>query len=294
VAVERATMIQGNLNETIMRSALSIIPIAITMIDSVAKATQSWHAVQQALNIVMSANPTMLIVTGIGLLIAALAVAYATCEPFRNAVDGLAKTLGGFFKPILDKIIEGLTWLGSVIFAGAKFFTDLWNIITNNPILAALFGPITTIAYLFQHWEGITKTLGDALSWFHRHVIEPITGAINGFANAVKGALNWLGSLVNKAQSAARTVSGLREEVGEPPSTGLIRSLEAFAETARAIGMPTLVGGPILGRGAPSGAAPVTVNLSLNVASVSHPADEERLARTVAERVAGELYRRYR
>ena len=111
VAVERAQMMQGNLNEVMVQSALSVIPTMITMINSVVGIKKAWATAQAALNVVMNANPIMIIVTAIGLLIAALVTAYYTCEPFRNAVDALGATLYNYLKPAIDVVTGALTWL---------------------------------------------------------------------------------------------------------------------------------------------------------------------------------------
>jgi hypothetical protein len=140
VAVERADMIQGNLNETMVQSAISVIPMAITMIDSLVRIKQSWAAAQAALNVVMNANPILLIVTAVGLLIAAIAIAYNTCEPFRNAINQIGATLMNIFKPAIDAVgnalnwlwtnvvqpfIDGLKWLADSLASVAGWFTSL-------------------------------------------------------------------------------------------------------------------------------------------------------------------------
>jgi len=111
VAVERAQMIQGNLNEAMVQSALSVIPTAITMINSLVAVKQSWAAAQAALNVVMNMNPIMLIVTAIGLLIAAVVAAYMTCEPFRNAVNAVGAAFMNALKPAIDVVTGALSWL---------------------------------------------------------------------------------------------------------------------------------------------------------------------------------------
>jgi hypothetical protein len=74
--------------------------------------TTAFTGVQAAFNAVMAMNPIVLIVVGIGLLIAALVIAYKKFEGFRNVVDsvfGFIKTAvsGGFdfFKGYLDFVL---------------------------------------------------------------------------------------------------------------------------------------------------------------------------------------------
>ena len=56
VAVERAQMMQGNLNETMVQSALTVIPTVITAITSLTKAKEGIDAVTKALGILKGAE----------------------------------------------------------------------------------------------------------------------------------------------------------------------------------------------------------------------------------------------
>src|SRR3989304_8416730 len=47
VATERAEMMQGNLNEAIMQSALTVIPSLITMIANIGRLTDSWNKIKE-------------------------------------------------------------------------------------------------------------------------------------------------------------------------------------------------------------------------------------------------------
>jgi hypothetical protein len=289
-------MIQGNLNEVMIQSAISVIPTAITMIDSLIRVKQSWAAAQAALNAVMNANPIMLIVTAIGLLIAAVATAYATCEPFRNFVNSLGAAFMDILKPAIDAVTGAFNWLWqNIISPFIGTIKNLWNIITNNPILAALFGPITTIAYLIQHWSEVTETLGkiwdsvcnavkwawdtfiqpvaDALSNFLHTVIEPLTGGFKALTDAVGGVVNWFSGLFRGAETASSKIEDMTDQVyglygviGKPPSTGLIESVEYLTEAMKDLGsvtpsMPKQTSGLTGGFGTVSETVNVTVNI---------------------------------
>ncbi len=94
-------------------------------------ATTAWTAVQKVLNLVLSANPIGLIITAIGLLVAALIKAYNNCEGFREIVDkvweaikplanaimnGLAKA----FEWLVEKCKEAWEWLKNILGLGGK------------------------------------------------------------------------------------------------------------------------------------------------------------------------------
>jgi len=183
VAVERAEMMQSNLNETMIMSAISVIPTMITLVNSVQVVTGAWTAAQNLLNIVMNANPIMLIVTAIGILITAIIAAYTYYEPFRNAVNAAGEALMNNLKPAIDWVVAGLTWLwNNVIIPVIDIFQQFWNVITNNPIQAALFGPITAITYLIQNWGTVTETLGS--------IWNTIMTGLNTIWNTVSGTLS--------------------------------------------------------------------------------------------------------
>jgi hypothetical protein len=203
VAVERANMIQGNLNEAMVQSALTVIPTVITMVDSGVKVFQNFHGAVNLVNSAtafLAANPLMAVVMAIGLVVGALITAYQTCEPFRNAINAIGQAIYNFFKPAIDAVVGALTWLWqNVVQPFIGVLKTLWDVITGNPILAALFGPITTIAYLIQHWSDVTKALGDVwnaicsgVSWAWNTFVKPIVDAVKWFCDTVYGAFKAL------------------------------------------------------------------------------------------------------
>jgi hypothetical protein len=92
-----------------------------------AAATTAFTAVQAAFNAVMALNPIVLIVVGIGLLVAALVIAYKKFDGFRAVVDSVFKFITGAVSGSID-LIKGYfsTVLGfyKTIFNG---IASLWN-----------------------------------------------------------------------------------------------------------------------------------------------------------------------
>jgi hypothetical protein len=90
-------------------------------------ATTAFTAVQAAFNAVMALNPIVLIVVGIGLLVAALVIAYKKFDGFRAVVDSVFKFIKGAVTGSID-VIKGYfsTLLGFYkgIFNG---IASLWN-----------------------------------------------------------------------------------------------------------------------------------------------------------------------
>ena len=90
-------------------------------------ATTAFTAVQAAFNAVMAMNPIVLIVVGIGLLVAALVIAYKKFDGFRAVVDSVFRFITGAVSGSID-LIKGYfsTVLGfyKTIF---KRIASLWN-----------------------------------------------------------------------------------------------------------------------------------------------------------------------
>jgi len=90
-------------------------------------ATTAFTAVQAAFNAVMALNPIVLIVVGIGLLVAALVIAYKKFDGFRAVVDSVFRFITGAVSGSID-LIKGYfsTVLGfyKTIFNG---IASLWN-----------------------------------------------------------------------------------------------------------------------------------------------------------------------
>jgi hypothetical protein len=81
-------------------------------------AQKAWIAVQAALNIVLTANPIGIVVVAIGLLVAALVLAYTKSETFRDVVkrvfEAVVNTVGDAVGWILDGIAKFLGGLAKV------------------------------------------------------------------------------------------------------------------------------------------------------------------------------------
>ena len=195
ISTERAGLAQGNLTQSMVSGGLMVIPSLVTMISSLSSITQLQTAAQWLLNAAMSANPIGIIVIAIAGLIAVLVYLYTTCEPVRNAINAIGtalysvgQTIYNTLKPAFDTIVGALTFLwNNVLSPIIGVFQTLWNLITNNPILSALFGPITMIAYLIQHWDEVTRTLSDVCTAIWNNVLKPIADFLNAvFTVAIK------------------------------------------------------------------------------------------------------------
>src|SRR5690606_16081442 len=146
-----------------------------------AAATRLWAIAQGIFNAVMRANPLMLIVTAIMLVVGAVILAYKRFDWFRNLVDRVwagiqsaISTAWGFIKPIFDQIASILvTVVGTALrwyWAYVKFvFTTVWTIIQNAwAIIQPIFNTIASV---------VRGVLGGAFIFF-RNLIKIVWIAI--------------------------------------------------------------------------------------------------------------------
>ncbi|MCW4045236.1 MAG: hypothetical protein NWE94_06945 [Candidatus Bathyarchaeota archaeon] len=209
VAVDRAQMVQGNMNEVMVSSALSIIPTVITAIGSLSTIKASWAAVtggvtaaQTALGSALdflAANPIVAVVAAIGLIIGALIAAYNACPEFRDAVNAIGKALGDFFKPILDAVTAALTWLWeNVLVPLGNFvvntFIGVWEGLTAtwNILCSAVDAVYNGLKWI---WDNIFVPIGNFLAGYFMSVLQGLVwvwNALSTAVNTVYNGLKWL------------------------------------------------------------------------------------------------------
>lgn len=136
------------------------------------------------LNGVMKANPVMLVIMGIGLLIGALVTAYNTNEDFRAAVDSAWQWLQDNVGPIFEGIgtTIGNVWTGIQTAAGTAWSVIQMALDGNWQGIANLAGPA---------FEGIQTTIGgvwDGIQSAAGTVWGTIQGALSSTWEAIKGA----------------------------------------------------------------------------------------------------------
>jgi len=194
------SLLQGAITGVMM-----VLPQLIMQMGGLTGVLGGVKAAFASLSAVMMANPIMLVVAAIGALVAALVVAYQTCEPFRNAVNAVGKALYDFFKPAIDAVIGALKWLWDNVLKPlaeflAAYFMAQWEALTaalgwlNEHVIQPLTGAfewlwnnvLTPLAdflkdYFMAQWE----TVGSALEWFNNNVVQPLTNAFDWLWNNV-------------------------------------------------------------------------------------------------------------
>lgn len=210
----------------------------------------AWTAVQRgatiaqaAFNMVMNANPVILVITAILALGAALVVAYQKSETFRNIVQSVwsAVQTGAMWlwtngiKPLVDGFMAGLRTLG-------QWASWLWNTILSPVFSAIAFGAkillTAVVTIVLLPIIAAVKLVGAIFSWLWDAAIKPVFGWISAGAkllwaavqivfayfmaglktvggwfkwlynNAVKPVFNWIVAAGKLAWSGVKTVFG--------------------------------------------------------------------------------------
>lgn len=108
---------------TTLSIAMSAATIKINIIN---KATKLWTTAQAALNLVLNANPIILIITGIVTLITVVVLAYNKISWFRGIINATWEVLRGFGKMlytmIIGRIIDMIKGIGALGQALYKVF----------------------------------------------------------------------------------------------------------------------------------------------------------------------------
>lgn len=102
-------------------------------IKKVAEATKIWEGIQAAFNIIMDANPIMLIVIGIAALVAGVIYAYTHFKTFRDIVNGVFE------------------WMKTAVMAVINFVAGHWRL-----IISIMLGPMgIVISLVTKYWRQI-------------------------------------------------------------------------------------------------------------------------------------------
>jgi flagellar biosynthesis protein FliP len=240
LATEKSQNMQDNMNQAMLQSALTVIPSLITMITSVSTITTSWTTVTKGVSAALTflqANPIMLAITAIAILVTALIAAYECCPPFRDAINAIGNVLGGALSTAIKAVSGFLTALWNNVLAplaafivdrvvGAwkdlvdfwnnvlkpivdtvgKWFTDVWNNILapfgtflKDTLLKAWDTLCGGFDYAYKHF---LKPIFDAIQTFYNTIIKPVADFFAGVGSALSGVGSAISGAVGNVGSA--------------------------------------------------------------------------------------------
>jgi len=206
-----AQIAMGELSETIGGALLPIIGALAPMLSTLAGFIQDnatwiapviagvlalvaclkiWAAVQAGLNIVMSANPIVLVVLAIAALVAGIIIAYNKVGWFRDFVDKAWDDVVGAFNVLKDAAKAVFDWIK-----------------TNWPLLLAVItGPFgLAVLVIVRNWDAIKDGATAVWQWV-TDKFNAIVSFINGLGSTLGAAINSVITWLKKPMYAATEV----------------------------------------------------------------------------------------
>lgn len=227
-----------------------LLPL-VAAIGAIVLAYKAWTIAQAALNVVMSANPILLVVVAIAALVAGIIWAYQNVEVFRDIVDAAFAAVAVAFGWITDAAKAVFSWL-----------VDHWPL-----ILAVLTGPFgVAVLVIVKNWTAIADGAQAVWDFIVRtfstlagYITAPFTTAWNAIAgvwesikSGATAVFDWVkgkfDALVGAVQGAIGTVAGaVGSIVGaiKGPINAVIRGWNNLVLRVPTITLPSVDLGPL-------------------------------------------------
>ena len=200
-------------------------------------ATKLATAAQGALNMVLSANPIMLVVTAIAALVAALAWFFTQTETGRQlwqqftdflgtTVENVKQWFGDAAQWISDKWNALVAWFQSVPGMIKGFFSDIgsWFGAKFNEAGQAIQNAWNAVVSFVQSIPGRIKGFfGDIGSWFSNKFNE----VKNGIQSKFNEAVDWVRGIPNRILSALGNLGSLLWNAGSSIINGFLNGLKS-------------------------------------------------------------------
>lgn len=136
---------------------------------------------QAALNVIMAANPILLVVVALAALTAGLVLAYQNSETFRDIVNGAFNGIREVVQPVLAFLT---TEVPAAFQAILSFVSEHWPL-----IITLVLGPLgLLITQVVAHWDQIRAVIATAMGAI-QDVIVTVLGFIQAHWGTVWGAI---------------------------------------------------------------------------------------------------------
>lgn len=189
--------------------------------------TKIWSGIQLAFNVIMSANPLMLIVIGIGLLVAAVVLIATKTTWFQTIWDAVWGGITATWDWVWGKLQEGFAYLKDGFVAIGDKVTQVkdWIVGKWDELVGFITGlPGRIAAVASGMWQSVVDAAGGAKDWvvgkwdemigfvtgLPGRISSAVSGMWDGVKEAFKGALNWIVDKWNNFRIPAIRVAGVQ------------------------------------------------------------------------------------
>lgn len=213
----------------IVGKVISSVGTIMTIIPKVVSLMGTVKTAMAGLNATMAANPIGLIITAIGLLVAAFIYLWNNCEGFREfwinlweKVKEIAVTVWNGIKDFFQAAWEAIKSTAETVWNGIKdFFAGIWDGIKNTvtTVMNAIHTVISTvwnaIKTVFETVFNAIKTVVTTYFNIYKTIIETVLNAIktvvttvwNAIKTAVTTVVNGIKTVITTAWNAIKTTT---------------------------------------------------------------------------------------
>ena len=205
----------------IVGKVISSVGTIMTIIPKIVSLMGTVKTAMAGLNATMAANPIGLIITAIGLLVAAFIYLWNNCEGFREfwinlweKVKEIAVTVWNGIKDFFQAAWEAIKSTAETVWNGIKdFFTGIWEGIKNtvSTVMNAIHTVISTvwnaIKTVFETVFNVIKTVVTTYFNIYKTIIETVLNVIKTVVTTVMNAIKTVITTVwNAIKTAFDTV----------------------------------------------------------------------------------------
>jgi len=184
----------------------------VTSLDTMKNAVNAAKAAQAAFNVVMNANPIMLVVTAIAALVAGLIWFFTQTETGKRAWAAITDAFKGFLDwiaPYWNATLDVLSAAWNAVWGAVSgFFTSyvVPGISAAVSVLGGLWDGL--VAIVSTVWTGIQTAVMVVVAWFQAYVVPAVSGAVSILSGVWDGLVTVVSVVWTGIQTAVRTVVG--------------------------------------------------------------------------------------
>jgi flagellar biosynthesis chaperone FliJ len=223
VAQERAGEAQRNYDNTIMFSAMTIIPSLITAFTSITKIGPAVDTAIGGMSDAMdflAANPIVLVIAGIAALVAGLIFAYENCKPFRDAVNDIGAALGGTILTAANDLRDALNFLWNNVLVPIADFLEKVFLKAIDDVVGAIKPFQTAVSDVSGVAGDLSKGVSDLGGALSHLCFVHAAPAAEIFNKTLKESIDLTDALTGKTNSLASSLFSVSGSVGGPGGVG--------------------------------------------------------------------------